>query len=427
MTRHAALILVAALFCRASSARTLPADFGEAPEALRINLVTFGPGKALHQYFGHSALWVEDTRLRAGVLYSYGTTSVSDGDSTRFLLGRPTFWAARLPVDRTFMLYRALGRSITVQELQLTAPQRKQLLRRLEHDVQPATREYAYHPLEDNCATRVRDVLDEVLGGTLREALRGPARATRRELLRQSIQTHPMFEVLLMSWLNDEVDAPTTHWQAAFLPRELATLLEGVTYLGDAGERIRLVRRTTVEALATVASAPAVPGTAGTTLAWRIGGALASLAVLAALLRGRSAHPLFRVLFGLYHVLFGLVLGAWGVSVGGLMLFSRLDVMQRNENLWFANPVAFGLVPLGILIVFGSARAERWARRCACLLVVGALVALALKGLSFFDQDTREAMVVGLVANLGLGLAHACRWGRPSRRLHASGHRMLPG
>ena len=31
-------------------------------EDLRVALVTFGPGDAVHQYFGHNALLVEDTR-----------------------------------------------------------------------------------------------------------------------------------------------------------------------------------------------------------------------------------------------------------------------------------------------------------------------------------------------------------------------------
>ncbi|GEL68591.1 DUF4105 domain-containing protein [Myxococcus virescens] len=413
MARHAVLIVVVALVRAAAFAASPPEGFGGHPESLRIRLVTIGPGADMHQRFGHSALWVEDTRLKTGVLYSYGTTSIANGGPVRFLLGRPTFWAARLSVERTFLLYRALARSIDVQDLMLTVDQRQRLLARLERDVQPASREYAYHPLRDNCATRVRDVLDEALGGALRDALTEPARATQRELLRRYIQTHPVSELLLMLWLNDAVDAPATQWEEAFLPRELARLLMGVSYVDGSGRRIPLVKREGATSPSMDAPAPVDAGWEGTST-WRLGAGGAALAVILAFLRGRGTHRMFQILFGLYHAVFGLTLGAAGVALGGLMLFSRLDVMQGNENLLLANPLAFALLPLGILMMFGSERAERWARRCVWLLAAGSLLAVVLKLLPSFDQDNRKPMALWLVANVGLGLAHAWRLRRPS-------------
>lgn len=420
MARHAVLILVVALFRAAAFAAPPPEGFGGHPESLRIRLVTVGPGADMHHRFGHSALWVEDTRLKTGLLYSYGTTSIAKGEPIRFLLGRPTFWAARLSVERTFLLYRALARSIDVQDLSLTVEQRQRLLARLEHDVQPASREYAYHPLRDNCATRVRDVLDEALGGALREALTAPAHATQREHLRRYVQAHPVSELLLMLFLNDAVDAPATQWEEAFLPRELARLLEGVSYADGSGGRIPLVKREGASSPSIDVSAPAGAG-------WAPGVGCAALAVILALLRGRGTHRMFQILFGLYHAVFGLTLGAAGVALGGLMLFSRLDVMQRNENLLLANPLAFGLLPLGILMMSGSERAERWARRCVWLLVAGSLLAVVLKLLPSFDQDNRGPMALWLVANLGLGIAHAWRLRRPSVVPAPARRGLLPG
>ncbi|ATB48486.1 DUF4105 domain-containing protein [Corallococcus macrosporus] len=413
MARHAVLILVVALFPAAALAAPPPEGYGGHPEALRVRLVTIGPGADLHQRFGHSALWVEDTRLGTGFLYSYGTTSIGNGGPVPFLLGRPTFWAARLSVERTFLLYRALARSIGVQELALTVAQRQRLLARLEHDVLPASREYAYHPLRDNCATRVRDVLDEALGGALRQALTAPARGTQRALLQPYVHSHPVAEWLLMLWLNDDVDAPATQWEEAFLPRELARLLEGVSVVDGFGGRTLLVAREGASPPSPSVSVPPGAGGAGG-VTWGPGAGGAVLAVLLAFLRGRGTRPAFRILFGLYHAVFGLTLGAAGMALCGLMVFSRLDVMQRNENLLLANPLAFGLLPLGVLMMFGGERAERWARRCVWLLVAGSVLAVALKLLPAFDQDNRGPMALFLVANLGLGLAHAWRLRRPS-------------
>lgn len=406
MAKHAPLILILGVLWSGTLEAAPPEGFGRHPEDLRIQLVTFGPGKDAHQLFGHSALWIEDTRLGADVLYNYGVTSYGRGSPFQPLMEQQTYWAARLPVESTFFLYRELDRSISVQELHLTAEQRQRLFERLERDVKPENRYYKYHHSDDNCATRLRDALDEALGGALRSELTGPARLSQREHLRRFSLRNPVLDMLLMSWLNDSVDVPMTRWQETFLPVELSRALEGVTYADGAGGRVRLVGRSHALHRSSAEPVPEAPEPLplGALL---IGVSAAGLAAVLAYLRRRSGRRLFRVLFGLYHALFGLTLGSVGVAGFVLTVFSELTVMHGNESQLMVNPLTFALLPLGILMALGSERAERLARLCVYALVLGSLLAVVLKVLPAFDQDTRVPMSLLLVANLGLGAAHA--------------------
>ncbi|WP_164008649.1 DUF4105 domain-containing protein [Pyxidicoccus trucidator] len=408
MARHAARILLIALLWSTAADATPPEGFGRHPEDLRMKVVTFGPGPDVHQFFGHSTLWVEDTRLGASMLYGYGMSSVGRGAALVFLLKRPTYWAGRVPLENAFFLYREQDRAIAVQELNLTVEQRRRLLARLEHDVRPAHREYQYHPIEDNCATRLRDALDEALGGALRGGFTTPSRLSAREHLLRHAQKSPVLGLVLDVWLNDTVDAPMTRWQESFVPTELSRLLADATLPDGAGGRVPLVGRRYDEHLS---SAGAVPETPAPTRSagFLIGAAFASVAVLLAALRGRGEPRWARVLFGLYHALFGLTLGSVG-AVGLVLRFgSEHTALRPDVALLLVNPLTFALLPLGLALALGHRGAERLARGCVGVLVLGSLLAVALQFLPPSTRDDHGLLSLLLVANLGLGVAHGLR------------------
>ncbi|MFY2564318.1 DUF4105 domain-containing protein [Corallococcus terminator] len=384
-------------------------DFGSRPEALRIQLVTFGPGTHVQERFGHSALWVEDTRLGTHALYSYGVTSYGPGASVRYLLERPTYWAARLSVEHSFFLYRARNRSIFLQELDLSVEQRRRLLARLERDVNPATREYPYDPLRGNCATRLRDTLDDALGGALRARLTGPAPLTYREHLRRYTREAPLFQWALMLWLNNTVDAPMSRWEEAAFPLELAQAIAEGSFTDARGASAPLVRRSHDEHLTTTRPPALAPGPSSLTrglLAFFAAGAMVLLSVPRSAMHRRA----FRIGFGLYHSLIGATLGTAGAIGFILMLGSAHPYFGLNENQWLAHPLSLALLPLGLGIAFGNTRAERLARHCVGVLALCSLLAVVLKLSPTFRQDTREPMSVLLVTNLGLALVHVKRW-----------------
>ena len=89
-------------------------------EDLRISLVTFSPGDTLTEWWGHTSLVVEDTRLNQGSLYNYGMFGFDQGFVHRFMQGRLEFWVSDDSISATYRMYQQyLKRDVRIQELNL--------------------------------------------------------------------------------------------------------------------------------------------------------------------------------------------------------------------------------------------------------------------------------------------------------------------
>jgi hypothetical protein len=95
--------------------------------------------------------------------------------------------------------------------------------------------------------------------------------------------------------------------------------------------------------------------------------------------------------------------------------FTDHSVTHRNENLFLWNPLTLALLPLGLMLAWGSRRAApalRWT--CTALAALTGLGVL-LKALPVFDQANWN--LIALLAPMTLGLA-AIQWlarRRPAR------------
>jgi hypothetical protein len=80
---------------------------------------------------------------------------------------------AALPFEQDLLQYRAEGRGVDVQWLDLSDAQANELAAALAENAKPENAHYAYQYFDDNCSTRVRDSLDRVLDGGLRRQIEG--------------------------------------------------------------------------------------------------------------------------------------------------------------------------------------------------------------------------------------------------------------
>jgi len=377
---------------------------GHPGDAVRVSLVTFGAGDSVHQYFGHDALMV-DVRGRRS-LYNYGMFSFGPDMLANFLMGRLTFWVAEMRVAPTYSFYRMMRRSIRVQELDLSPEARVRVALKLADNVLPDNRDYLYHHYYDNCATRLRDVVDMAVDGQLKAAMsKVPSRHTYRGHTRRYTQHDPFIDVGLQFMMNDSMEQPITLWEQAFLPSELANYLEEFEYTDAQGNRRRLVKRDDKIYDARRAPIPDDPYRQWP-LTLLLGCVLGGVAVLLARRYGRSDSRGARVLFGLHHVLFGLLLGVPGLLGALCWGFTEHAVTYGNENMWHANPMTTAMLPLGIAIATGSSRALSWAWRLCHAIVLVSVLGILSKALPVFDQDNWVVMTLIVPTNVGFLLAH---------------------
>jgi hypothetical protein len=377
--------------------------------AVRIFVMTMGPGDLVWERFGHNALWVHDPRSGTETAYNYGMFDFAQENFFKnFIKGRMEYWVAGIDAGRTMEHYASYNREVRVQELNLTPAQKAELSQFLAANELPQNRFYRYDYYRDNCSTRIRDAIDRVLGGRLKAATeRVPSGTTYRShterLTAAGAADVPIFTAL-MGGLGPAADRPISRWEEMFLPMALHDRLAEIRVPDEAGRMVPLVISDRQAVRSTrppePASAPAwIPGYAVAGLA--LGGLLAFLASRAA--RSRAARFGFAAVGGLW-LLFA---GTGGWILAGLWTLTDHSIAYRNENILQLSPLALPLVLLLPALAYGA----RWAARPAWLL---AAAVAALSVLGFVLQplpgiDQVNGWVIALAMPVNLALAWAAR------------------
>jgi len=192
-----------------------------AAPAPEVHLYTMGVGQALFERFGHAAICLHQPRRASEDLcFNYGTADFQTPVplTWSFLRGRAEFWVATM-TRRTMMAhYRTIDRTVWRQVLPLTDEQARAVARRLLHDAQPENRYFTYHHFDDNCTTRLRDLIDEATHGRLREGSDDRMPFTYRDVVRRGFAADTWLVVSSDLFLGRASDVAPTRWQAMFLP-----------------------------------------------------------------------------------------------------------------------------------------------------------------------------------------------------------------
>ncbi len=346
-------LLILLALAGAPRAQTTPAGNAAEPEPVPpgagqadrtepvIDVYTMGPGDDLFSRFGHAAICVTDAKSPLGRCYNYGTADFSTpGPLTwSFLRGRAQFWVSVVPQPHMIAVYAREDRTLWRQRLPLPPETARRLAQRLHAaDVREATF-YLYHHFNDNCTTRIRDLIDEATDGALRQGAMVPSDPPLRRYVHAGFAGQPLLLILTDLLLGRPSDRPTTRWQGMFLPELLRRELES-----------------RFAAPPVVMYARQRPLPIGSSL----GGAW--ILVPAGLLLLAAVH-LARRRPGLAKGLVGIGLGFFGLLVSGLAACAALPELRQNEALLIC-------LPTDLLLLFLPVR---WAAAYARLRLVGLL------------------------------------------------------
>jgi hypothetical protein len=377
---------------------------------LSISLLTIGPGELFFERFGHNAIVVREAG-RPAVVYNYGIFDFAQEDFLlNFARGRMVYRVIEGPLADDLEMYRAQGRSIVEQALDIDATRARELVDFLQWNVLPENTQYRYDYFEANCSTRVRDALDRALGGALRAHGEGRSRGYtwRLDALRL-MAPEPWLMLGIDLGLGPYADQRIDYWQESFVPETLARVAAGATRADAAGAQVAVVSATTQVAPGLVEEPPLLPPD----LRWPfLGLGLAIGAVLVRLARdARSSHRLPLAGFALAFELF--------CGLGGLLLLflwfgTEHRAAWRNENLLLLNPLCLALLPAWWGVARGRLRPRPVATAIAGLVALFAAFALFSKILPWFAQANLHWIVLLLPIHLALAFALS----RPAR-VHA--------
>jgi len=134
----------------------------------QISVITSGPGEALYEKFGHTAVRVKDPVLQLDLIYNYGIFDFEDPNFyINFTKGFMKYKLARYPFYLSLKSAQQDSRWVKEQVLNLTQQQKNEFFKFLENNALPENASYFYDPFFDNCATRPRDIIQKITGDNL--------------------------------------------------------------------------------------------------------------------------------------------------------------------------------------------------------------------------------------------------------------------
>jgi hypothetical protein len=366
--------LVLAIVCAAGAAHAQADRMGRvrdlSPGATTpvIELFTFGRGALIFEKFGHTALCINYAEPeRETVCFNYGVTDfeMPPADLTwNFIRGHQRFWVEPIPLSGMVQFYRAEDRDIERQALPLPDDQARRIESLLLESIKPENRYYYYDHFADNCTTRLRDMIDDGTGGTLRAGTGVTYPLTFRQMGRRGLAEFPEMISFGDFAVGRALDRRVTLWQAMFHPFVLRD--EVTKKFGVEAERVYTRR------------GPPIPEDGPTGRGWvlLIGLGFALPLALSKLLgRGERAAVGF---------------AAFGLGLVGLIIWTAAIVSTIPGRRW--NEAVLFYVPFDLVYPFLGEHRRRQYARVRLLLVVAASL---LSAVGVFLQPLTVPIVIG--------------------------------
>lgn len=393
-------VIAGFLFASAASLGAQSADTAGPPGSeLSVYLMTMGQGDQVWERYGHNAIGIRNSRTNSDVVFNWGLFSFEEpGFIGRFLRGEMMYWMGGQDAASTLAQYRMLNRTVEVQELNLSPPQRQALLEFIQWNAREENKFYRYDYFRDNCSTRVRDALDRILGGAIRSATDSVNSGTtfRWHALRLMAEDR-LVTLGVDIGLGRPTDRPISAWEEMFIPMKVRDRVRELRVPDDSGRLVPLVTSERVLFQAQREPERESPPPLALPLAIigvLLGGGIAWLGRR----RYRAAMPV--ALAG------AVILGALGLALLYLRFMTQHVAAYNNTNLFVYNPLWL----IVVAAYFFAGRGGK-ARRLVFLLatIAGALTAFGIVApfLPGFRQGSFA--VIALAAPLGLAVAWVIR------------------
>ncbi len=192
-------------------------DLGE----YKINLITIDTGDEVYTYFGHTSLEVV-TPDQNDVFFDYGFFSFDDGFYLNFAFGRLYYMVAASPSFLRMAGFDNEKRTVRTVELKLDDAQKEGIINFLNYNIQQENQTYLYHYYNDNCATRVRDIINAASGGQFKAWAKNiQTGITKRDAAAKYLDKDLFFSFIINYLEGPYVDEPMDLYQAMYLPEIL--------------------------------------------------------------------------------------------------------------------------------------------------------------------------------------------------------------
>lgn len=385
--------------------------------APKVSVLTFGPGDAAFLKFGHNAIRIQDPEDKSDWVYNFGTFRYDNPFLiVDFLTGKFQYWLSVASFQRTIAYYKEADREIIEQELNVGHQAAHELNKALRENALPENRSYLYDYYRDNCSTRVRDAIDRVLGGALKQRSEDPGQYSLRHHTLRAVADDFWLYLGLDVAMGSYIDQPETRWTEMFLPEKLHDGMDRIVFSGVHGTA-KLVTERRVwhrgDSAKRIRKAPPER-----TLDFlKAGVALAALFCFLGWEVYRRRKPWAQATLALLLALFGLTLGILGCLFLGLWTLTNHAVSFHNENLLQCAPWALGFPLAAWGVLKGRSKWIKLAYRVGQAGVAASVLGLLLKVFPFMAQENER--IIALLLPAWIGVLVALYWMRLRSELPA--------
>jgi hypothetical protein len=315
-------------------------------QQIDVSIIIMGPTNPVYGWFGHAAIMVRQPGGHA-IMYDYGVFDNTGADFYfNFLRGRMLYSVWATDGDWRIEDEKTLGRYLAEYKLDFTPEQKVAIFSFLQENVKEENRTYLYHFYKDNCATRLRDILDEVTGGDFKSWLERNGEDGTYRSWAEGYMTHSPFISFVLNFIQGrEIDKPITEYERTYLPESLASAIESYepfhaekVVIQEQDERVGFKE---------------TPHPAKDDGLFLLFGILSALLVWFLSKREHQAWGKLLEFVFLFVLAFLGTLLVWG------MCFSDIDVIWYNEAFLIANPALFAA---GFMIWKHPEKTERMKR-----------------------------------------------------------------
>lgn len=311
----------------------------EMPDSgIRVSLVTLYPGSEVYEVYGHTELRVQDSY--GDFFFNYGLFDFnSPGFVYRFVKGETDYLCGAVPAAYATRGYT--GRRIVEQVLNLSAAQARKVRDLLVVNAMPENATYRYKFVSDNCATRPRDIIERVLGDSLKYHPEAPSTVSFRQMMHRYNANYAWNQFGIDLALGADLDTTITYRQQMFAPLVLMDAFSRATVTTAACTEQPLVASTVVlsDYPADAALMPPTP--------WYRSPLFAALLLLLLVVaisvrdvrRGKINRPFHTLLYSLYALT--------GAIIFYLVLISTHEFTSPNYNALWLHPL---YVVLAVLV-----------------------------------------------------------------------------
>ncbi len=300
-------------------------------DSTKFSLLTCSPGPDAYEKFGHTAIRILDESQGVDMIANWGIFDFDKpGFYYKFVKGETYYM---LGVHETFYFlesYRRRNSYVIEQVLNLSPDERKRLYDAISVNYLPENREYLYNFVFDNCATRPRELINQIVKPKTIEAVNEIEYKSFRDWVGAYTGKYSWLQFGIDLVFGRDADEYATPYQAMFLPEVLYKSYDGAKIVDPSGtetpfiseERYLVEKRDELQK-STLFSKPIFV----TVLMLLIG-------LIITFWENKKKKQ-----YKIFDFLLLLITGIAGLIVFYLMFFSIHPLVKSNFNLMWCNPL----------------------------------------------------------------------------------------